>query len=150
MYNFLILLFVVVVAFWLEVTYALRVTKKSLTIAWNWEFYMFGQGVAIARNSVWSSTKPNVIIGMYYAPFLIVIANIVLWGTFAFFLALTNFGLTAFELKYPFYTAGINILSKGVWILPNFIYFIILYVFFIHVQTGVYLEHLFLWKVEPS
>lgn len=68
---------------------------------------------------------------MYYVPFLIVIANIVLLGTFASFLALTNFGLTAFELKCPFYAAGINkgVTSKGVWILSNLIYFIILYVF---------------------
>lgn len=79
---------------------------------------------------------------MYYAPFLIVIANKI--GYFCFFLTLVNFGLEAFELKFPFYTARINILSKVGWILSNFIYFIILYVFFIHVLTGVFLEHFFL------
>lgn len=81
---------------------------------------------------------------MYCASFLIVIANKVRY--FCFFLTLTNFGLMAFELKFPFYTAGTSILSKMRWILSNFIYFIILRVFFIHVQTGVYLEHLFFVK----
>lgn len=47
---------------------------------------------------------------MYYAPFLIVIANKV--GYFLFFLSLTDFGLMAFELKFPFNTAGINIPSE--------------------------------------
>lgn len=82
---------------------------------------------------------------MYYSPFLIVIANKA--GYFYFFL--TNFGLTAFELKFPFYTAGINILSKVGWILSNFLFYYSI-CFFIHMLTDVYLEHLFLCQVEPS
>lgn len=69
---------------------------------------------------------------MYYAPFLIVIANKV--GYVCFFLTLTNFGLTAFELKFPFYIAGINIPSNVNAYCNGFflISFILLFYMFFH------------------
>lgn len=69
---------------------------------------------------------------MYYAPFLIVIANRV--GYICFFLTLTNFGLTAFELKFPFYTAGRNIPSNVNASCDGFslISFIVLFYMFFH------------------
>lgn len=116
-----------VVVFWLEVTYALIITKNHLLLLEMENFTCLGRVLQLLGTSMWSTTKPNVIIGMYCTSFSVEIANKV--GYFCFFLTLTNFALTAFELKFLFYTAGKNIVSKAGWILSNFIYFNILHVF---------------------
>lgn len=105
--------------------------KNHLLLLENENFTCLAKMLQLLRTSVRSTTEFNVIIGIYYDPFLIVIANKV--GYVCFFLTVITFGIDSFEFEFPFYTAGMNIPSNinAYWdgfFLISFI--LLIYVFF--------------------